>query len=151
MIRNRLSATRDNRRMLLEDERGIIANWLVKIVIGMAVIGVIGYDAGSILVNHFTLDSGANDVAIAVSTTVATASNARNFTPHEIYQMAKAEVESEDGGVEGARVVRSGTEIDMDGVVRIRLRRVADTLIVKRIGPLRRWARATATGQSGTT
>lgn len=137
--------------MPITDERGIIADWLVKIAIAMAVVGVIGYDAGSILVNHFTLDSGANDVAIAVSTTVATASNARNFTPDEIYQLAKAEVGSETGGVEGARVLRSGTEIDQSGAVHIRLRRVADTLLVKRIGPISKWARATATGRAGTT
>lgn len=137
--------------MPITDERGVIASWLVKIVIGMAVLAVVGYDAGSILVNHFTLDSGANDVAIAVSTTVATASNARNFTPHEIYQLAKAEVEAESGGVDRARVVRSGTLIDQTGAVNVQLRRVADTLLVKRIGAIRKWARATATGRAGIT
>ena len=137
--------------MSIRDERGIVADWLVKLVIGFAIFGVIAFDAGSILVNYFTLDSGANDVAIAVSTTVGSSSQASNYTPQEIRELAAAEVDSEDGGVDGARVMKEGTDIDEAGVVRVRLRRVADTLIVKRIGAIADWARATADGQAGTT
>lgn len=137
--------------MLISDQRGIVADWLVKLVIGFAIFGVIAYDAGSILVNYFTLDSGADDMAIAVSTTVGAASTASQYTDDEIWRLAKTEVESEDVGVAGARVVRVGTAIDDTGVVTIRLRRVADTLIVRRIGAIEKWARATADGQAGTT
>ena len=151
MIRRERGPSRDNRRMSIRDERGIIADWLVKVVVGIAVFGVIAFDAGSILVNYFNLDSGANDVAVAVSTTVGSSSAARNFTDSEIYELAKAEVEAEDGGVEGARVLREGTRIDETGIVHVRLRRVADTLIVERIGAIKKWARATADGQAGTT
>ena len=135
----------------MRNERGIVADWFVKLAIGFVVIGVIAFDAGSILVNYFTLDSGANDVAIAVSTTVGTSSAAANFTDEEIRELALAEVTSEDGGVEGAKVLKKGTDIDDAGVVHIRLRRVADTLIVKRISAISKWARATADGQAGTT
>ena len=134
----------------MDNERGIIADWLVKVVLGIAIFGVIGYDAGSILVNYFTLDSAAKDVAIAVSTEVGSSSQARNFTADEIYRLAESEVEAEDGGVEGARVLREGTHVDDIGIVRIKLRRVADTLIVSRIGAIKNWARATADGQAGT-
>lgn len=151
MIPGPSETPRDNRRMVIKDERGIVADWLVKLVIGFAIFGVIAFDAGSILVNYFTLDSAANDVAIAVSTTVGTSSAARNFTDSEIYELAKAEVEAVDGGVANAKVLRIGTQIDDTGVVHIRLRRVADTLIVKRIGAIEKWARATADGQAGTT
>ena len=137
--------------MSIRSERGIVADWLVKLVIGFAIFGVIAFDAGSILVNYFTLDSGADDVAIAVSTTVGTASKAVNYTPEEIRRLAIAEVDDESGGVDGARVMKEGTDIDDGGVVHIRLRRVADTLIVKRIGAIAKWARATADGQAGTT
>ena len=135
--------------MSMRNERGIVGDWLVKVVLGIAIFGVIGYDAGSILVNYFTLDSGARDVAIAVSTTIGTG-QARNFTDNEIYLMAQEEVGSEDAGVEGARVLREGTSVDDTGVVYVRLRRVADTLIVSRIGAIEKWARATADGQAGT-
>ncbi len=137
--------------MSISDQRGIVADWLVKLVIGFAIFGVIAFAAGSILVNYFTLDSGADDVAIAVSTTVGTSSAAANYTDQEIRELALAEVDAEDGGVDGARVLKQGTDIDDAGVVHIRLRRVADTLIVKRIGPIAKWARATADGQAGTT
>ena len=137
--------------MITRDERGIIADWLVKVVLGIAIFGVIAYDAGSIAVNYFTLDSAANDVAIAVSTTVGTSSSARNYTADEIFRMAKAEVEAEDGGVADAKVLREGTNISPEGIVHIRLARLADSLIVKRIGAIKKWARATADGQAGTT
>lgn len=137
--------------MSIRDERGIVADWLVKLAIGFTVIGVIGYDAGSILVNYFTLDSGADDVAVSVSTTVGSTSAASGYTDEEIRQLALAVVNSEEAGVEGARVLRRGTDIDQAGVVHIRLRRVADTLLVKRIAAIAKWARATADGQAGTT
>jgi hypothetical protein len=136
--------------MIRADERGIVMDWLVKVVIGIAVFGVILFDAGSIAVNYFNLDSAANDVAIAVSTTVGTSSQARDYTADEIYRLAKSEVEAESGGVANARVLKEGTEISQEGIVRIRLRRVADTLIVERIGAIQKWARATADGQAGT-
>lgn len=136
--------------MSIRDQRGIVADWLVKLAIGFAIVGVVGFDAGSILVNYFTLDSGADDVAIAVSLTVGS-SGARNYTSDEIHRLALAQVNSEDGGVEGARVLRQGTGIDPSGVVHIRLRRVAETVIVKRIGAISEWARATSDGQAGTT
>lgn len=137
--------------MSIRNEGGIVGDWLIKLVIGFAIFAVIAFDAGSIMVNHFTLDSGADDVAIAVSITVGSSERApTNYTPQEIRELALAEVNAEDGGVEGARVLREGTDIDDAGIVHVRLRRVADTMIVKRIGALADWARATADGQAGT-
>jgi hypothetical protein len=135
--------------MLTRDERGIIVDWLVKILLGIAIFGVIAFDAGSILVNYFTLDTASDDVAIAVSLQIGTA-DPRGFTDDEVYRLAREQVRSEDDGVENARVLRMGTEIDEEGIVRVRLRRVADTLIVGRIGVIENWARATANGQAGT-
>ncbi len=137
--------------MLIRDERGIIGDFFLKVILGLGIFAVVAYDAGSILVNYFTLDSGADDVAVVVSTSVGTSGNAAQYTDEEILQLAKAQVNSEDGGVKDARVLREGTMIDDAGIVHIRLRRVADTLIVSRIGPIARWARATADGQAGTT
>ena len=135
----------------LRTERGIVASWLAKIVIGMAIFGVIAYDAGSIMVNFFTLDSAADDLAIAVSLEVGNRGNATNFTDPEIYDLAQDLVASPENGVEGAKVLRNGTSIDEEGVVHIKLRREADSLVVKRIGAIEDWAKATAEGSSGTT
>ena len=141
----------DNRPVTtLRNQRGLIASWLAKIVIGIAVFGVIAFDAGSILVNLFTLDSAADDVAIAISLEV-TRSSANQFTDEEIFDLAREVVASPDNGVEGAKVLRKGTDVDDEGVVHVRLRRSADSLIVKRIGAIEDWAEATAEGSSGTT
>jgi hypothetical protein len=135
---------------LHRNEHGIIADWLVKVIIGMVVFGVILFDVGAILVNFFTLDSAADDVAIAVSTDVG-AADVTQFTDQEIFQMVKDVVDSPDNGVKDARVLRRGTGIDGDGVITIRLRRVADTLIVRRIGAIEDWAQATTNGRAGST
>jgi hypothetical protein len=135
---------------LHRNEHGIIANWLVKVVIGMVVFGVILFDVGAILVNFFTLDSAADDVAVAVSTDVG-AEEVDQFTDQEIFKMVKEVVASPDNGVQDARVLRRGTGIDDEGTITIRLRRVAQTLIVSRIGAIEEWARATTNGRAGTT
>jgi hypothetical protein len=131
----------------LRTESGIVASWLAKIVIGIAIFGVIAYDAGSILVNYFTLDSGADDLAIAMSLDI-TRSNANQFTDSEVFDLAKEIVADPDEGVEGAKVVRNGTHIDDQGVIHVKLRRSADTLIVERIGAIEDWAKATSEGTS---
>jgi len=141
----------DNRLVIaLRNERGIVASWLAKIVIGFVIFGVIAYDAGSIMVNFFTLDSGAEDLAIAMSLDI-TRANANQFTDEEVFDLATELVESPDNGVDGAKVLRKGTSIDDEGVVHVRLRRSADTLIVKRIGAIEDWAEATSDGSSSTT
>jgi hypothetical protein len=135
---------------LHQNEQGIIADWLVKLVIGFVVFGVILFDVGAILVNFFTLDSAADDVAVAVSTDVG-AGEDNQFTDQEIFKMVKEVVDSPDNGVQDARVLRRGTGIDDEGTITIRLRRVANTLVVGRIGAIEDWARATTNGRAGTT
>jgi hypothetical protein len=137
--------------MPIRNQRGIVTDWFVKLLIGFLVFGVIAFDAGSILVNYFTLDSGADDVAIGVSTTVGSSGQATNYTDAEIRELAQVEVEADDGGINSAKVLKEGTHIDEAGIVHIRLRRVANTLIVERISAIAKWARATADGQAGTT
>jgi hypothetical protein len=135
---------------LHRNEQGIIADWLAKLIIGMVVFGVILFDVGAILVNFFTLDSAADDVAVAVSTDVG-AGDVNQFTDQEIFKMVKEVVASPDNGVQDARVLRRGTGIDDEGTITIRLRRVANTLVVRRIGAIEDWARATTNGRAGTT
>ena len=141
----------DNPGMTLHhNEHGIIADWLAKFVIGLVVFGVILFDVGAILVNFFTLDSAADDVAVAISTDVRPG-EVNQFTDQEILKMVREVVASPDNGVQDARVMRRGTGIDEEGVITIRLRRVADTLVVSRIGAIEDWAQATTNGRAGTT
>jgi hypothetical protein len=125
---------------VLSDERGIIIGWIGKIIIGLAITGVVIFEVGSILVNLFTLDSTADEIAIELSIQVGTG----NPSQHEIEQSAQ-EMATEAG----ARLLR--VEVDAEKVVRIRLRRRADTLIVGQLSFTKDWARATAEGQAGST
>jgi hypothetical protein len=131
------------------DESGIIISWLMKIGLILAVIGVVGFDLGSIVVNNVTLDSSAEEVAITVSIAVSDGP-VTTVQDTQIYDMAVAIVEGEVDGVEGARVLRKGTEIDDEGNVHIRLRRRAETLVTELIGPLKKYTVATGNGQAGT-
>ncbi len=131
------------------DESGVILSWFLKVGVFLALIGVVGYDVGSIVVNNFSLSSSAEDVAIAVSISVDEMGST-NIPDFQIYTLAKEEVADEEAGVAGARVLQKGTHIDDDGVVHVRLRRRADTLVTGLIGPLEKRTIATVDGQAGT-
>jgi hypothetical protein len=130
----------------VEDERGVVIDWLLKLVLFLAVLGVVGYDAGSIAVNHFTLDSAANDTANAVSLAISE----RPFPPNQnqLWLDVKQLVASGETGAGTARVVEEGTFVDSFGIVHVTLRRKADTLIVKHIPAFSGWAKATADGRA---
>ncbi len=132
-----------------KDESGIIVSWFLKVALILVVIAVVGFDVGSIVVNTVSLSSSAEDVAVAVSVTVAD-SSATTFSDTQIYDLAVEVVEDETNGVAGARVVRKGTRIDEQGIVHVRLRRRADTLVTRFIGPLKKRAVAVVDGQAGT-
>ena len=119
------------------DERGLIVNWLLKLLIGFFVVAVVIYDGGSIVVNFFTLDSQADEIAVQLTT---------EATPGTLVQ-SDLEVRARELATQsGARLVELRVEGD---IVFVTLRRRADTLVVGRISAIADWARATAEGQAG--
>lgn len=133
------------------DESGVILNWFLKVGVLLVVVGVVIFDVGSIAVNNFSLSSSAEDVAVAVSITVSDSSRLpSSFADLEIYNLAVEEVEDEANGIAGARVMKRGTNVDDEGIVHVRLRRKADTLITHWIGPLKKKTIAVVNGQAGT-
>jgi hypothetical protein len=128
--------------MNLSDERGILVSWLVKLLIGLAIAGLLLFEVGAIAVNTFTLSSSANDIAIALSTSVQTSGVANP-------NIAQLEGQAKDLAKEaGARLV--DVEVDTaDRIVRVTLRRRAETLLVQRFSAIAGWGRAEAEGQSG--
>jgi hypothetical protein len=126
----------------LRDERGVVLNWLFKITLVLAVLGVVIFDAGSIAVNFFGLDSTADDMAVILTTEIGSGGLPDSQSPQLIARAEQLAAEN------SARL----KEVTYDGeVLRVVLKRKATTLIVGRIGPLKDWTRATAEGQSGTT
>ena len=120
--------------MGLRDERGGVVKW----VIGLALVGVLLFDAGSIIVNFFSLDATADDIAIEVSTSAA---QNFNITPAALEKEAEQIAKDKE-----ARLV--DFEYGTDKVIRLTVRRRARTIVVGRIGPIKDWARATADGQA---
>jgi hypothetical protein len=120
----------------------MISSWLVKLAIGFVIVGVAVYDAGSMLVNFFTLDSRADEVALSLSTSIVNDELAR--TDQRGINQAAGELSKEAN----ARLVWA--TVDSEGVVHVRLRRPADTLVVGRVGPVSDWTRATADARAGT-
>ncbi|CAN5561409.1 hypothetical protein BH24ACT26_BH24ACT26_00400 [soil metagenome] len=125
----------------LNDERGLVVSWLMKLVVGLAVTGVVLYDAGAVMMNHVTLDSAANDIARELSSSVDATTPAR--TSPEL--TARAEVLARETG---ANLVEA--EPDAEGALYVSLERRAETLLVRRIGPLKKWGTAVATGRAAT-
>ena len=138
------------------DERGVILSWLIKVLVGLAVAGVILFDAGSIMVNFFGLDSTADDLAVAISTEIGAGARepsgvVTNKTCKRLNPSAPESVEQEACDLahdSDAKLVR--LEVDSAGVVHVRLRREASTILVGRIGLIDDWGTATANGQAGT-
>ncbi len=137
----------------LRDERGVVGTWLIKLLIGTAVVAVVLFEIASIAVNFLGLDSTADDAAIALSRLVSSAPNGaapalrctpRTLTGPPICEEAKKLADDAD-----ARLLL--VEVDRSGVVHVRLRRAAKTLLVRRVDALDDWAIATVEGQAGST
>ena len=123
---------------LLRDERGVIVGWFGKMLVGFIVVGIAIFDGGSILVNFFTLDSRADEIAVELTTGVSPGSLSLTSIEPQAREAARES---------GARLI----SVTIEGnIVHVTLRRRASTLIIGRIGPLENWTRATADGQAGT-
>ena len=138
----------------MRNDRGVILNWLVKLIIGLAIGGVILFDAGAIAVNFFGLDSAANEVANQLATEISSGEisqsevqsigvcgNRATATP--LCQRIKGMAKEHE-----ARIVE--VDMSLQGEVKIRLRRKAGTLLVQRIGPIEKWGTATSEGTAST-
>ena len=148
--------TTDGRPIIIRmrDERGVVVSWLVKMLVGLAIAGVILFDAGSIAVNFFTLDSTADEIANALGTEISTGtyseSEVRSLescrrapTSTPLCQMLVNKAKQND-----AKILK--VTLDLKGNLEIRLKRTASTLVVERIGPIEDWGTATAEGQAST-
>ena len=138
----------------MRDERGVVVSWLVKMLVGLAIGGVILFDVGSIAVNFFTLDSTADEIANSLATEISTGqyseSDVRSLescrrapisTP--LCQKLNSKAKEND-----AKITK--VDLDLKGELEIRLKRTASTLVVERIGPIEDWGKATAEGRAST-
>ena len=126
--------------MNFSDERGVIADWLVKITLVVALVGLVLYVAVSVGVNFFTLDTSADDIAFELSSTVGA-------RPANLIELRnEGRILARDAH---ARLVHITVD-EETARLRVTLRRPASTLVLQRLRPLRHWGLATATGSART-
>ena len=106
----------------------MIGGFLGKMVLGFVVVAVVVFDGGSIAVNFFTLDSTADEIAIALSTEIGPATSPPNPQALELSAKQKATAA-------GARLISVSFD-NTTKIVHITIRRRATTLVVGRIGPI---------------
>lgn len=118
----------------------MIGSWFLKLAIWFAVIGVILFDAGAIVVNFVGLDNAAEEIAVTLSNAVNAA---------EIDSLAELEEEAESlTTAAGAKL--AFFEIDAEGNINMKLKREADTLLVKRISLISKWGKSTVEAKAST-
>lgn len=125
----------------IADERGFIVSWLAKLAIWFAIVALVLYEAGSIGVNFFTLDSTATDIAVKMSV-----GRRPGVAPRQDLLEAEARALAKEAG---ARLI--SVEITPENSIVVQIRRRAETLVVHRIGFAKDWNLSTAEGRAGTT
>ena len=120
------------------DRGDIILGWLTKLVLVLAVVGVVGFDAISLVQARFQASDRATTAASA-----AAADYAQNKDVQKAYNAAFATT------TDGDSIETDTFAIGRDGVVTLRLHREATTLLVEKIGPIKKWTDAVGEGRAG--
>ena len=118
------------------DDRGdIVLGWLTKLVASLAVLGVLGFDAVSLVSARFQAEDHAQSAVRA-----ANESYRGNKDLQQAYEAAVAEV-TDDGDT----IAPESFQVAPDGQITLTLHRTAATMVVDRIPPARDWAEVDVT------
>ena len=128
--------------MVRTDERGLITGFVIRMVLGLVIAGVVLFDLGAVVVNFFSVDQTAGSVAEAIAEQIAT-NELDSSDPRAVRKEARR-LAKEDG----AKLIE--LEASRAGVT-IKLEKEAPTLIVKRVPAFRDWGRATAEARASGT
>lgn len=109
--------------MWTEADGDILFRWLFQLVMLMAVIAFVGYEAISIAVTHLTLDEDARQVAVATRSAYRDGRDVDEATDAGL-------AEAEEQGIKVLDVTTTGD----DQALVFELERTASTLLVHRIG-----------------
>ena len=119
------------------DRGDIILGWLTKLVVVLSVLGVLGFDAVSLVQARFQASDRAATAAGAAAAEYATSKDVQ-----KAYNAAFATTVDND-------TIETGTfKVASDGTVDLRLHHEATTLLVQRISPLRKYADAVGEGRA---
>ena len=113
-----------------DDRGGIVVGWLLKIVLVIAVVGLVAYDLVAIAYAKVTTSDDARYIALGASEAIVL----QHADDAEAIAMARSRAESR-----GVVLGKKDVVITPDRVVTVHVHRTADTLFVSRIGPLQRY------------
>lgn len=110
--------------------------WLVKLAVVLLVLGVIAFDGLSVAAAHVNQADLADRAALAASDQWES-----SHSLQEAYRAAESTAQES-----GARVLTRRFVGDPDGTIHLILRCRARTVLLRHIGPLRKWAVITTDG-----
>jgi hypothetical protein len=120
------------------DTGSIVVGWLTKLVVALALVGVMAFDALSVGAAHVSASDDANQAAAAAQSDW--------LNSHDVQSAYNAAAESLTNSSE--QVLTRGFSIEPDGSVHLLLQRTATTLVLNRIGPLRKYTVFTTAGEA---
>ena len=123
---------------LSRDRGSIVIGWLTKLIVVLAVVGVIMFDVISVSAAHIGAEDDANQAA-------ETAGYEWRST-HDVQQAYQAALDSLPSDSES--IPAKSFVIASDGTVRLTVHRLARTMIAQRIGPFEHFIHVTANGVS---
>jgi hypothetical protein len=110
------------------DQGDIVLGWLLKLVISLAIVGLVAFEAGAVLVAHVGADSAANEVAGEASFAAAQGGD----------QKAAEVAARTEAGRQGVRLI--GVSVANDGrSVTVVVEKTAKTLLLHRVSFTKSW------------
>ena len=126
----------------LHGDRGdIVLGWLTKLVVVLAVVGVIGFDLVALGVGRLQ----AEDRAAAAARAAASSWSSGSKDVQAAYDAAVARLAEDAGGLAEDSIDPSTFTVAPDGTVTLTLRHTAATLLVEKVAAARPWATASVT------
>lgn len=122
------------------DRGDIVLGWLTKVVVVLALAGLVVFDTMAVAVAHVSAQDDANTAAMAASDVWHAQRGQHDL--QAAYNAAAGAVEGK-----GESVLTAGFTIDPDGTVHLRLRKQATTLMLYRLGGLKKYATVTVSGE----
>jgi hypothetical protein len=119
------------------DSGAIVLGWLTRLVVVFAVLGVLAYDGVSVVVAHVHVADKATQIASSAADTYKTGKSVQ-----QAYEQAEADAQADGDSIKPQDFVVLPT-----GTVQITLHRVAVTLWMQRIGPLKHLTDVAGKGQ----
>jgi hypothetical protein len=113
---------------------GIVLGWLFKIIVMLAIIGVIAFETGAVVVSKVTADRIAIDAADEAGRVYFTTGSS-----------AKAQAAAEEIAKNEHATVIKFNVVNAGKAVELTVRKRASTFIVQHIGPLKKFAIADST------